>query len=256
MRPHPPSPRRAYALATRAASLAALLLFAYAAMHDTRADRASRASRRAGPGGGAPGTGGGDQWFCHGAACPGYAVTASTPAYETRLYEPAAYAVATVNASTPELAAARGLVPLYQYAAGGNDARAPVLTGTPVTVTFHAAPDYASTSGVYEVAIYLPPQPDGKPAPAPVPEVDVAVVASPARTVYVNQFGGFAHGSVAMANAARMALALTQAGAPFDAGGDFALALYDGPRRLLARHNEVWLYGPAVNETRAVELAA
>jgi hypothetical protein len=35
-----------------------------------------------------------------------------------------------------------------------------------------------------------------------------AIVASPARTVYVNQFGGFAHGSVAMANAARMALAM------------------------------------------------
>lgn len=243
----PPAP----ALAARAASLAALLLFVYAALHDTSADRASRKLRRAGPGGG--GLGGGADWFCHGAPCPAFNVTATAPGYETRAYESTTWAVATVNASTPELAAARGLVPLYQYAAGGNERRAPVLTGTPVTLTFHATPDYAATTNVYDVAIYLPPQPDGQPLPPPVPEVDVAIVTLPARTLYVNQFGGFAHGSVALNNAARTALALEQAGAPFDAGGDFALALYDGPRRLLARHNEVWLFG---STTRSVEVAA
>ena len=81
-------------------------------------------------------------------------------------------------------------------------------------------------------------------APLPDPSPDVAVTLDTTTTnttVYVLQFGGWARTSVALANAARLALAVQRDGLPLRADGSFSLALYDG-RRIFQRHNEVWLY--------------
>lgn len=252
---------RARTLAARALSLAALGLFAYAAIRDTADERAASkttlkgaASLKAGTTlkGAASLKGDEPAWFCHGAPCPPYDLVASTPQYETRLYGAATWARTTVNASSAEVAVARGLVPLLQYTAGANERRAPLLSGPPTALTFYANADYTRANGTFDVALYLPPQPDGAPLPAPSPDVPVEIVETPPRPIYVYQFGGFARGSVALANAARLALALAQDGRAVDASGAFGLALYDGPRRWVGRHNEVWLEA-AANATAAVE---
>ena len=262
---------RARSLAARALSLGALALFSFAAIKDTADERTARKVANAvssppmrlkGAASLAPRS---DEpaWFCHGGLCPPFKVLASEKSYEVRAYEASTWVMTSVNASTAEVAAARGIVPLLQYTAGANERHAPLLSGPPSVLTFHANADYTRTDGTFDVALYLPDQPDGLPLPAPSPDVDVTIAHRPPRTVYVYQFGGWARGSVAMSNAARLALALTQDGRPFEAGGSFGLALYDGPRRFVARHNEVWLQATpagapnaAASVTGGVELAA
>lgn len=259
---------RARSLAARALSLGALGLFAFAAIKDTADERSARTVANAAStppmrlkGGASLAPRSGEPaWFCHGGPCPAFTVVATTPLYEERAYEASTWVTTSVNASTAEVAAARGIVPLLQYTAGANERHAPLLSGPPSVLTFHANADYTRTDGTFDVSLYLPDQPDGLPLPAPSPDVDVTITHTPSRTIYVYQFGGWARGSVAMSNAARLALALTQDGRPFEGGGAFGLALYDGPRRFVARHNECWLFGTPDNSTASVtggvELAA
>jgi hypothetical protein len=143
-------------------------------------------------------------------------------------------------------------------------------------------PDYAGLQPEFTIAAYLPPGPAtaaaaataagkmhggggvggrvGTPAtttaatttmaavppplllfPAPTDD-GVFLATRPPATTYVLPFGGFARGGVALANAARLALALTRAGTGFRAGAPFSLALYDPPTRWAGRHNEVWVW--------------
>jgi hypothetical protein len=169
-----------------------------------------------------------------------------------------------VTAINAEVALAEGLLLLERYARGANAANASVPRGAPTLIVLRpTSDDYAGLSPAFTVAAYLPPLPPGRPvktsgkhntggplsppltaAAFPAPTDDgVFLAARPRASTFVLPFGGFARGGVALANAARLALALTRAGEAFTPGAAFGLALYDPPTRWAGRHNEVWVWG-------------
>lgn len=167
-----------------------------------------------------------------------------------------------ITAINAEVALAEGVLLLERYARGANAGDASVPRGAPTLVVMRpTGPDYAGLTPAFTVAAYLPPLegggarggggggkkggpalPDPAPFPAPTDPGVVLTPRPPAHT-FVLPFGGFARGGPALANAARVALALTRAGVPFQAGAAFGLALYDPPTRWAGRHNEVWVWG-------------
>ena len=169
-----------------------------------------------------------------------------------------------MTAINAEVALAEGVLMLERYARGANAANATVPRGAPTIVILRPTSDsYAGLRPAFTVAAYLPPTPPPPPAPAtgkkggravaaaaaaappfPAPtDEGVSLTPRPAAATFVLPFGGFARGGVALANAARLALALTRAGTPFTAGAPFGLALYDPPTRWAGRHNEVLIWG-------------
>ena len=73
---------------------------------------------------------------------------------------------------------------------------------------------------------------------------------SPAKTRFCYTFGGFATGGAILANAARLALALSNEGVAYSAK-EFYFALYD-VARVLGRHNEVF-FDSVARDTDALD---
>ena len=171
---------------------------------------------------------------------------------------PATYVSVDITAINAEVALAEGVLLLERYARGANTANTSIPRGPPTLVVMRpTGGDYAGLTPSFTVAAYLPPLERtggsaGKkggaaaapPAPFPPPtDPGVSLTPRPPSSTFVLPFGGFARGGPALANAARVALALTRAKIPFKEGGAFALALYDPPTRWAGRHNEVWVWG-------------
>ena len=236
-------------------SLLALATFLSAAVHDSaRSSRSVRASKRLfGNGAAAPFA---PPWFCHERPCPPFAALASPSpdAYSIRRYRggQAWASVRNINVSTYEASYAAGGLALAAYFRGDN-AEGRKLTssaGVPTLVAFRSTTtDFSSADDSYDVSVFLAPEfgPDGTtviPPPLPSsPEIELEVQESE-RTAYVVQFGGFATGRAALANAARLALALERDGLPY-VMKTMELAIYDPPTRFAQRHNEVWLLEPS-----------
>lgn len=89
-------------------------------------------------------------------------------------------------------------------------------------------------------ALYIPSaQQDEPPKPA---SDDLFLIETPARTVFVRSFGGFATEGAFKDQHAKLRDALVAANQEFvDCG--FVAAVYDMPSVLTNRHNEVWLLG-------------
>lgn len=234
-------------------SLLALATFLSAAVHDSAKSgsgsgfslRALKSSDRA------PFS---PPWFCHDRPCPPFSALASPSpdSYSVRKYRARQtwVSVRNINVSTYEAAYAAGGLALAAYVRGDNvEARKlTALAGVPTLVSFSTNGDFSLAEDHYDVSAFLAPEfaPDGTtaiPPPEPSSEEVTIKVQARARTAYVVQFGGFATGRAALANAARLALALERDGLPY-VRGKMELAIYDPPTRFAQRHNEVWLLEP------------
>ena len=234
-------------------SLLALATFLSAAVHDSAKSTRSLRASRISSGGSAPFSA---PWFCHERPCPPFDALASPSpdSYSIRKYRSKQIwvSVKNINVSTYEAAYAAGGLALAAYVRGDN-AEGRKLTnsaGVPTLVSFRTDGDFSSADDRYDVSSFLATEfaPDGRtviPPPQPSsPEEGIEIeLREKERTVYVVQFGGFATGRAALANAARMALALERDGLPY-VGQRMELAIYDPPTRFAQRHNEVWLLEP------------
>jgi len=90
----------------------------------------------------------------------------------------------------------------------------------------------------------LPEQFQGNP-PTPK-DREVKLVDAPGVTVYVKVFGGFATGGQILKEAGALRQDLIQDDISFKDGA-FAFAAYDGPQKLINRHNEVWITASKTN---------
>ena len=247
-------------------SLLALATFLSAAVHDSaKSSRSLRAAKKlSNSNGNLPFS---PPWFCHERPCPPFASLASPSpdSYSIRRYRSKQNwaSVKNINVSTYEAAYAAGGLAIAAYFRGDNveGKRLTASAGVPTLVVFRSSTsdDFSSADDSYDVSVFLAPEfgPDGTteiPPPMPSsPEVELETQEE-GRTAYVVQFGGFATGRAALANAARMALALERDGLPY-VNREMRLAIYDPPTRFAQRHNEVWLLEPPaeMEEERGVE---
>ena len=207
--------------------------------------------------------------FCHGLACPEYAVLGATKAYELRRYSPSLWVSTVVTGADYDSAVNQARRPrrepvqgcptradpanarslplqgfnrLFAYIGGANAAGAKIPMTAPVAVD--VAPGAGPTCGSnFTVSFFVPPS--GGAAPAPTsPQVFFTPLS--VRDVYVAAFGGWADQAKVVKKAAALSQALADAGVAVDAQQEgFTVAQYDSPFRLADRHNEVWLLAPA-----------
>ncbi len=77
-------------------------------------------------------------------------------------------------------------------------------------------------------------------APKPT-DANIKVFSTGEKSAYVKSFGGFATESSILSTAKSLSEELKADG--IETSTTFFFALYDGPQRLINRHNEVWLAG-------------
>ncbi|KAL3159842.1 hypothetical protein ABBQ38_010245 [Trebouxia sp. C0009 RCD-2024] len=182
--------------------------------------------------------------FCHGLECPPFKLLKNTSQYQLREYEGAKFVGTTVEGSNFEAAITKGFTRLFRYISGNNVDNAKISMTAPVITFIKPSEDFKSADKNYTVAFYLPQQFQGD---APKPKDDsVNIVDAPGVTVYVKVFGGFGTGGSVLKEADILRQDLMQDKISFKDGA-FAYAAYDGPQKLINRHNEVWLTAADTN---------
>lgn len=176
--------------------------------------------------------------FCHGLECPPFKLLKNTSQYQVREYEGAKFVGTTIEGSVFEAAITKGFTKLFRYISGNNVDNKKISMTTPVITFVRPDEDFKSAEKNYTVAFYLPAQFQGNP-PEPKDE-EINIVDAPGVTVYVKVFGGFGTGSSVLKEAAELRQDLEQDDESFKDAA-FAYATYDGPQKLINRHNEVWI---------------
>lgn len=176
--------------------------------------------------------------FCHGLECPPFKLLKNTSQYQLREYDGAKFVGTTVEGSNFEAAITKGFTRLFRYISGNNVDNAKISMTAPVITFIKPSKDFKTAEKNYTVAFYLPQQFQGD-APEPKDE-EVKIVDAPGATVYVKVFGGFGTGGSVLKEAETLRQDLMQDKISFKDGA-FGYAVYDGPQKLINRHNEVWL---------------
>ncbi|KXZ54515.1 hypothetical protein GPECTOR_4g580 [Gonium pectorale] len=226
----------------RAAIIAAAALIAVVAAGPCLAGRIDRAGTEAS--GAREGKAGGLSWnppsFCRNKDCPEFTIIQTRDDVELRRYKPAHWITTNVSNAKWGDAYDEGYKRLQKYVSGDNVNGTRMEQTNPSFTLLYVADAKARTlQSTYTIEYFVPHELQDAP-PAPTAQ-DVGLLRVEEQDVWVLSFGGFATEDVVVQRGFDFITNLTGDG--IDVHTEFiGLALYDQPARLVARHNEIWLW--------------
>lgn len=177
-------------------------------------------------------------WFYHDLEGPKFKVVSRPDTiFEERRYESGVWVSTNYESISYSIAIAASFKKLYGYISGANSMNQTLAMTVPVKVKIMAGQGPFCTN-TFTTSFWVPafkqdnvPKPDNK---------DVFIDHTPAKTVYVTSFGGFALDPIIVLKA-RAAISRLQSLNISVSTKYFQTAGYDAPYTLLNRHNEIWI---------------
>ncbi|KAK6177130.1 hypothetical protein SNE40_015296 [Patella caerulea] len=172
--------------------------------------------------------------FCNDLDCPSYTVLEDVPdKYQKRRYEASNWVTTQILDMDYDLAQSKMFRMLFLYISGNNTRGEKIAMTSPVITRLIPGPGPACESN-FTMSFYISNTVTNPPAPT---DPKVKLTQLPAMDAYVRSFPGFATSSLWVTEATQLAQDL--AGKSFNSAY-FYTAGYDGPFRVVNRHNEVW----------------
>ncbi|XP_078505086.1 heme-binding protein 2-like [Lissotriton helveticus] len=172
--------------------------------------------------------------FCRSRDCPKYELVKKYDTFEERNYESSRWVSTLVEGKSYSHAIVEGFWRLFHYIDGKNSAGIKI----PMTVPVLSRVNPVGVKNVSDITMsfFVPFAVDDPPTPT---NPEVYLSSTPAQTVYVKSFGGYAFKSDFVEMAEKLSQDLNTLGKPFQKDF-FITAGYDAPFMLFNRHNEVW----------------
>ncbi|MEW5305383.1 MAG: hypothetical protein WDW36_007925 [Sanguina aurantia] len=177
--------------------------------------------------------------FYNGKEGPEFRLEVSGESYDERVYMAATWAATKVTDTKLDKAFKEGSSRLDNFRKGGNENGTKWDATVPTFVLLNRAPTGRAFESDFVVHTFVPkdlqevvPKPDAE---------EVEVKELPEQKIYVKTFGGYAFEDAVLDQTFDFLDELKEAGVSVDSL-KVAFAQYDGPLKVLGRHNEIWAW--------------
>lgn len=178
--------------------------------------------------------------FCRGLDCPKFEVVQSISELELRKYEPGKWITTNVSGKAWSDASSEGYKTLDDYRGGNNKEKTKVQETVPYFTLFYpVGGEDKKVKDYYTIEYFVPHELQERP-PSPTSE-SVNWVNVDEQNVWIQTFGGYASEEDIINRAFDLSAQLKQQGHKVE-DQYFGFAQYDPAIKVIARHNEIWVF--------------